>query len=99
MIDIQNSIDYRNIPIKNVGIKNVKHPIAFTDSDNEKTTVQSVAQFSLFVGLPQDKKGTHMSRFLSVLYDFAPSLSMESLVTLSMEINKKLESKNSFIQA
>ena len=40
-----------------------------------------------------------MSRFLSVLYDFTPALSMENFVTLSHEINSKLESKNSFIQA
>lgn len=96
---MQNSVDYRNIPICHVGIKNVKHPLSFSDSDSEKTTIQSVANFSLFVDLPQEKKGTHMSRFLSILYDFAPSLSMEKFVTLSTELCKKLESQNSFIQA
>lgn len=98
MIDVQNSHDTRNIPLCHVGIKNVKHPLTFTDSDKDHTTVQSVANFSLFVNLPQEKKGTHMSRFLAILYDFTPSLSLEKCVALSGEINKKLESQNSFIQ-
>ncbi len=99
MIDMQNSLDYRNIPICHVGVKNVKLPIAFSDSNTNNPPVQSVATFSLYVDLPQEKKGTHMSRFLSVLYDYTPSLSTQNFVALSHKINQILESKNSFIQA
>lgn len=99
MIDMQSSIDYRNIPIRNVGVKNVKCPVLFTDSDTNQTFNHSVSVFSLFVGLPQEKKGTHMSRFLSILYDYANKLSINSLVQMSSELNEKLESENSYIQA
>lgn len=99
MIDVQNTTDYRNIPLSQVGIKGVKHPLTFTDNDEAKTTIQSVANFSMFVYLPQEKKGTHMSRFLEVLYVSTDSLSMDSFVTLTHAINKKLESENSFIRA
>ncbi len=99
MIDIQNSSDYRKIPIAHVGIKNVKHPLTFIDSNEKKTTVHSVGIFSLFVDLPQEKKGTHMSRLLPGIYKYTPYLSVDNFVTLSQQLKLKLESQNSYVKA
>ena len=97
MIDIQNSTDTRNISIAQVGIKNVKIPILFTDNNEKKSTFSSVAQFDLSVSLPAEKKGTHMSRFLPLLYDYASSLSLQTLENLSLDMADKMDSSSSFI--
>jgi GTP cyclohydrolase I len=97
MIDMQNSSDYRNIPISNVGIKNVKLPISYSDNAL-KSCINTVGVFSLYASLTKDKKGTHMSRFLSLLYSVSNQLSMNKLCELSTSLNKNLESENSFIQ-
>ena len=97
MIDVQSSVDIRNIPICQVGIKNVVHPLSFSDNDEQNTTVQSVGDFSLYVHLPKEKKGTHMSRFLSLLYTYSNKLSLNQLSSFSHDMNNLLESNSSFL--
>ena len=63
--DVQSSIDHRNLPIEQVGIRGVRYPILILRED--KTVTASVGEFSLSVGLPADQKGTHMSRFIELL--------------------------------
>ena len=59
--DIQNSKDTRHIPIDKVGIKDIKHPVLVKDrSGSEQHTV---ANFNMYVNLPDQYKGTHMSRY------------------------------------
>jgi GTP cyclohydrolase I len=96
MIDVQSSLDDRNIPIAQVGIRDVKLPISF--SDEGKTPCASVGNFSTSVFLPREKKGTHMSRFLPILYESANKLSLLQLETLSQEIKEKLESEKAFLK-
>lgn len=64
MKDVQGELDRRNIPLKHVGIKNLRWPIAL--KDKEKGTQNTVATVSLAVDLPHDLRGTHMSRFCRV---------------------------------
>ena len=65
MKDIQNERDMRNISINMVGIKGIRYPIVVMDRDNGKQS--TVGTFSLFVDLPEDFRGTHMSRFVEIL--------------------------------
>lgn len=99
MQDIQSSQDYRKIPIARVGIKNVTHPIFFTDAGDAQASHPSVATFSLSVSLPAEKKGTHMSRFLSILYESMPYFSIQKAVDLTATMCERLESNSSFISA
>lgn len=100
MQDTQNFPDQRMVKIAKVGIKNVSHPIFFSDSNTENgnVTLPSTAIFSFFVELPSTKKGTHMSRFPTLLYDFAPYFSLKKLEEMAHEINKRLESKVAFVE-
>ena len=56
MKDVQGELDRRNIPLKHVGIKNLRWPIAL--KDKEKGTQNTVATVSLAVDLPHDLRGT-----------------------------------------
>jgi len=59
MKDIQNERDYRNIAINKVGIKNLKYPI--TILDRNKGEQNTVASINMYVDLPHEYKGTHMT--------------------------------------
>lgn len=63
--DVQSSVDHRNLPIEQVGIRSVRYPVLILREDG--TVSASVGEFSLSVGLPADQKGTHMSRFIELL--------------------------------
>ena len=64
--DVQSRADTRRIPINRVGIKDVSHPVRVKDrSAGEQHTI---ASFNMYVNLPHDFKGTHMSRFVEVLH-------------------------------
>ena len=63
--DIQSTGDRRNLPIQRVGVKGVRHPVRIRTADGG--TQPSVATFDMFVALPSDVKGTHMSRFVEIL--------------------------------
>lgn len=65
MRDVQNERDRRNIRINMVGIKSIKYPIIVMD--RAFGNQQTVGTFDLFVDLPKDFRGTHMSRFVEVL--------------------------------
>ena len=63
--DTQSETDTRNISIDRVGVKGLRFPIQIQDKLNR---IQStVATVSLAVDLPEEIKGTHMSRFVQAL--------------------------------
>ena len=61
--DVQNLIDGRNIPIDRVGIRGLTVPLQVQSVKGAQPTVAKVC---MCVGLPADKRGTHMSRFVSL---------------------------------
>ncbi len=63
--DVQSSLDTRRLPIDQVGIKDIRHPVRVKDkSQGEQHTI---ATFNMTVELPHNFKGTHMSRFVEIL--------------------------------
>ena len=65
MRDVQNDQDHRNIAIDKVGIKNLRYPITVLDRTNGSQ--HTVAAINMYVDLPHENKGTHMSRFVEIL--------------------------------
>jgi GTP cyclohydrolase I len=64
--DVQNSVDTRRIAIQRVGVKGVRYPITVKTSTG---VLPSIGSWNMYVHLPEDKKGTHMSRFIALLED------------------------------
>ncbi len=88
MPDVQSSHDARDIAIDQVGIKAIRHPMTFLDHGQERSTV---AECQLTVGLPADKKGTHMSRFVALLNEGPLRLSVDSLAEWTEAMIERLE--------
>ncbi len=74
--DVQSRADTRRIPINKVGIKDICHPVRVRDrSGGEQHTI---ANFNMYVNLPHDFKGTHMSRFVEILNTHEREISVKS---------------------
>lgn len=94
--DVQSSIDTREIAINKVGIKDIRHPIRVKDrSEGEQHTI---ATFNMYVFLPHNFKGTHMSRFVEILNNHEREITVESFKDMLTEMAERLESEAGYIE-
>jgi GTP cyclohydrolase I len=93
--DIQSTVDKRNMPINKVGVKAVRYPITLrTPRSGEGTGWQTtVATINMYVALPPEVKGTHMSRFLEVLNEHHDTLSSDTLTDVCRSMKSKLKAE------
>ena len=96
MIDIQNQPDFRNIPIDKVGIKGLRYPVKVLDKT--KGHQYTVAKINMYVDLPHQCKGTHMSRFVEILHLSRPQISLESLSLILEDMKEILGAQSSHIE-
>ena len=96
MDDVQGRSDSRQIPINKVGIKDIYHPVRVKDrSTGEQHTV---ANFNMYVALPHNFKGTHMSRFVEVLHHHEREISVESFRQMLAEMTRRLDATSGHIE-
>ena len=94
--DVQNSADTRRIAIDKVGIKDIRHPIRVKDrTEGEQHTI---ACFNMYVNLPHNFKGTHMSRFVEILNLHEREISVESFRLMLSEMTERLEAEAGHIE-
>lgn len=96
MIDVQNRKDDRRIAIDKVGVKNIRYPITVLDRANEKQ--RTVASVNMYVNLPHQYKGTHMSRFIEILSQFRRDISLQSLTRILEEMKKRLDAESAHLE-
>ncbi len=93
--DVQGSPDARQLPINRVGIKDIRHPVRVRDrSGGEQHTV---ANFAMYVRLPQHFKGTHMSRFVEILHQ-QREITVESFPALLAGMTQRLDAASGHIE-
>jgi GTP cyclohydrolase I len=93
---VQSSKDTRQIAINKVGIKDIRHPVRVKDrSDGEQHTV---ANFNMYVNLPHNFKGTHMSRFVEILNSHEKEIGVESFKDMLQEMTARLEAQAGHIE-
>src|SRR5512136_630947 len=63
--DKQSERDHRELRIDKVGVRGLRFPIQVRDKAH--AVQDTVATIGMYVDLPKEFKGTHMSRFLEVL--------------------------------
>jgi GTP cyclohydrolase I len=86
--DVQARADTRQLPINRVGIKEIRHPVRVKDrSAGEQHTI---ATFNMYVSLPHNFKGTHMSRFVEILHT-EREISVESFRKMLETMTTRLE--------
>jgi len=94
--DVQGSADTRRIPINQVGIKDIRHPIRIKDrAGGEQHTI---ANFSMYVDLPHDFKGTHMSRFVEILNNYEREITTDTFKEMLTEMTTRLGAASGHIQ-
>jgi GTP cyclohydrolase IB len=93
--DVQARADTRHLPINRVGIKDISHPVRVKDrSAGEQHTI---ATFNMYVSLPHNFKGTHMSRFVETLHA-EREISVESFRAMLEGMTARLEAETGHIE-
>lgn len=94
--DVQSSEDTRRLAIDKVGIKAIRHPVRVADKDDG--VQHTIATFNMYVELPHNFKGTHMSRFVEILNAHEREISVESFETMLREMVERLEAESGHIE-
>jgi len=94
--DVQNARDLREIAIDRVGIKSIRHPVKVRDKSGGDQ--HTIAVFNMYVGLPHDFKGTHMSRFVEILNSHERAISVESFPVMLSEMLERLGAESGHIE-
>lgn len=87
--DVQSSFDKRNMPINQVGVKNLRLPVCIISK--EGTQQHTVADLTMTVALRREQKGTHMSRFIELIqaqqgnFDYAALRQMTEIMIQKLE--------------
>jgi len=95
MRDVQSEKDERNISIEKVGVSSLRYPIRVMDRQNGFQN--TVALVDIFVDLPSDYRGTHMSRFVEVLNRHRNNMSLSNLEKILDDVKIELKAKVSHI--
>jgi len=96
IVDVQGGPDERRLAIDKVGIKDLRHPVAILDRSGNPQ--QTVGRFSIYVHLPHDRRGTHMSRFVEILNALDEPLSVATAETLLQRIGSALHSDAVYLE-
>ncbi len=93
--DIQSTGDRRKLAIDKVGVKGIRYPISLRkpDCSHGDGLLHTVATVNMYVALPHDQKGTHMSRFLEILNENHDELSSDSLSEVCRAMKERLKSE------
>jgi GTP cyclohydrolase I len=93
--DVQSGVDRRDLAIQRVGVRSLTHPVLVASVRGPQP---SVASIDMYVGLPAEQKGTHMSRFVDVLQSHAEPLSMTSKRNLLSKMVERLDATAGHIE-
>jgi GTP cyclohydrolase I len=94
--DVQGSHDSRKLKIDQVGVKAIRHPVRIMERAG--AAQHTIASFNMYVGLPHQFKGTHMSRFVEILSAQERELTVESFKTMLKEMVERLEAEEGRIE-
>src|SRR5213083_1474105 len=94
--DKQSERDYRELRIDKVGVRGLRFPIQVRDKSH--SVQNTVATIGMFVDLPKEFKGTHMSRFLEVLNAHGNIVHVENITDILHAMQKKLHSATSHLE-
>jgi len=96
MKDIQSQPDFRKIPIDKVGIKNLRYPV--TVRDRRDGFQHTIAVINMYVDLPHNNKGTHMSRFVELLHLLHPDVSLQKFSVILENMKKHLNAASAHLE-
>ncbi len=96
LADVQSQEDTRNISIDKVGVKGVRYPISLLD--RAKKRQHTIADINMYVLLPSNFKGTHMSRFIEILNENRDCIDINNIDNIVSQMREKLNAKKAYIE-
>ena len=94
--DEQNTRDTRELPIDKVRVRGLRFPIQVRD--RTRSAQNTIATIGMFVDLPMEFKGTHMSRFVEVLNSHGQMIHVENIPDLLCSMQQKLNANTSHLE-
>ncbi|HWV99136.1 MAG TPA: GTP cyclohydrolase FolE2 [Candidatus Acidoferrum sp.] len=94
--DKQSERDYRELRIDKVGVRGLRFPIQVRDK--ERSVQNTVATIGMFVDLPKEFKGTHMSRFIEVLNAHGNVIHVENINDILYAMQQKFHAATSHLE-
>jgi GTP cyclohydrolase I len=94
--DKQSEPDDRDLRIDKVGVRGLRFPIQVRDK--ARAVQNTVATIGMFVDLPKEFKGTHMSRFLEVLNAHGNVVHVENLTDILYAMQAKFHAGTSHLE-
>ncbi len=94
--DVQKEKDLRQVPIRKVGVRDINYP--FTVLDRSLKAQATVANINMFVDLPHDYRGTHMSRFVEVIERHKVDLDIHNLEDILNDMKETFSCETAHIE-
>lgn len=94
--DTQSEQDHRRIAIDRVGVKGLRFPVEVRDKHG--SSQRTVASVTLAVDLPEEYKGTHMSRFVEALNAHGGCLDVREMTLLPKELLDRLQARRAHVK-
>ncbi|MGD1087398.1 MAG: GTP cyclohydrolase FolE2 [Verrucomicrobiota bacterium] len=94
--DKQSERDTRELRIDKVGVRGLRFPIQVRDK--ARSVQNTVATIGMFVDLPKEFKGTHMSRFIEVLNAHGSVIHVENISEILHSLRKRLNAATSHLE-
>ncbi len=94
--DKQSERDHRELRIDKVGVRGLRFPIQVRDK--ARAVQNTVATIGMFVDLPKEFKGTHMSRFIEVLNAHGNVVHVENIEDILFAMQKKFNAAKSHLE-
>ena len=90
--DKQSERDHRELRIDKVGVRGLRFPIQVRDK--ARAVQNTVATIGMFVDLPKEFKGTHMSRFIEVLNAHGNVIHVENITDILHAMQKQVPGRD-----
>ena len=95
--DKQSERDHRDLRIDKVGVRGLRFPVQVRDKTHGSLQ-STVATIGLFVDLPKEFKGTHMSRFVEVLNAHGSVIHVENITEILRAMQRRLHAETSHLE-
>lgn len=96
IVDVQSRPDDRQVPIDQVGVRDLRYPIVVLDQANGQQS--TIAQIAMSVALPHHFKGTHMSRFIEVLNEHRGEVTMRTVPAILHHLKERLDAERARVE-
>ncbi|MBC8003243.1 MAG: GTP cyclohydrolase I FolE2 [Opitutaceae bacterium] len=96
MQDKQSERDHRELRIDKVGVRGLRFPIQIKDKAH--SLQNTVATIGMFVDLPKEFKGTHMSRFIEVLNAHGNIVHVDNIPDILQAMRTKLHAETAHLE-